>query len=173
MTELRQRRPRVHCPGFLEFLRQQPCCACGAGGRSQAAHIRMPCLELDKDSTGMAEKPDDRWAVSLCGPDFLQNDPGCHAAQHSGNEAEFWRRLGRDPFAVAARLFARYLAERGLRDLEDAQEAGSESRAPKRRRRAKRSQTASPRPPQAKRKLASRANPWPTGRKIRSRGFRK
>ena len=49
----------------------------------------------------MQMKPDDAKATPLC--------RGCHEAQHAfGNEAEWWRLAGLDPFAIAARLYAEY-----------------------------------------------------------------
>jgi hypothetical protein len=103
---LRQRQPRETDPGFLTFLRGKPCCVCGCAPPVQAAHIRMGCLTLSKRSTGMGERPSDRYACPLC--------PTCHldgpGAQHKGAEEAFWRRTGIDPYAIAAALYATYRA---------------------------------------------------------------
>lgn len=89
-------RPRLHDPGFLAFLRTQPCCCgCGRAAPSEAAHVRLGFRALGK-------KPDDRFAVPLYA--------WCHRGlgqQHDG-EAKFWASRGLDPFEIAARLYAEY-----------------------------------------------------------------
>ena len=105
MTELGPKHPRVRDPGYLVFVRQQPCCLCGAD-RVDAAHIRSGSIAYDKPSTGMAEKPDDRWSLPLCRSDHNRQ-------HHFGNELEFWRQNGIDPFALAQRYYARYQAQGG------------------------------------------------------------
>ena len=105
MTGLRQRQPREECPGYLAAIRKLPCCACHAAAPSEAAHIRMGNITRGKRPTGMAEKPDDKWAVPLCA--------GCHRtddeSQHSIGEEHFWRGWGRNPFQLAERFYAVYL----------------------------------------------------------------
>lgn len=68
----------------------------------------MACPERGKRSTGMGERPSDRWAVPLC--------PDCHLdgpdAQHKGSERAFWDRAGVDPFEVAAQLWDEFQTER-------------------------------------------------------------
>lgn len=105
-----QRAPRLYDAGFLAFIRRKPCCVCGQAAPSEAAHIRMGNLEMGKRATGMAEKPNDRFAVPLCGPSFDTSWIGCHRQQHAMNEADFWRLWAdsADPFAIAARLYAEY-----------------------------------------------------------------
>ena len=104
MPELRQRQPRQEDRLFLAYLRMKRCCACGDRPPVQAAHIRMACPERGKRHLGKGEKPDDKWAVPLCHM--------CHLdgawAQHRVGEEAFWRRLGKDPFVIAERLYARY-----------------------------------------------------------------
>jgi hypothetical protein len=58
----------------------------------------MACFELDKPMTGMARKPDDRYALPLCA--------SCHRtapdSQHNtGDEGVFWERHGINPFLTA------------------------------------------------------------------------
>lgn len=49
----------------------------------------------------MQMKPDDRYATPLCRQD--------HDAQHAfGNETEWWRLAGLNPFEIAAELYAEY-----------------------------------------------------------------
>jgi hypothetical protein len=154
LTSLRQRQPRIRDDGFLAFLRTLPCCVCGRAPKSEAAHIRMAALELGKANPGMAAKPDDRHAVPLCS--------WCHRdapdAQHKGSERAFWDRLEIDPFAVAARLYARYTASLAGKP------AGRPSIRPPRK--------AKPRPKLAMRPLFGQK--WPEKRpKIPSRPFQK
>jgi hypothetical protein len=103
---LRQRQPRETDDAFLAFVRLQPCIACGAPPKSQAAHIRAACPERGKRETGHSEKSSDRWCVPLCA--------GCHLdgpeALHRVAERPFFARLGIDPFAVAAELYAKFSA---------------------------------------------------------------
>ena len=99
---VRQRQPRIECPAFLAFVREHPCCACGAPPRSQAAHIRMGCLEIGKRPTGIGERPSDCWCVPLCDLCHLNDNE----AQHVVGEKAFWSRLGLDPFKIAADLYA-------------------------------------------------------------------
>jgi hypothetical protein len=94
-------RGRERDNGYLAFLRRQPCaCGCGLPEPSDAAHIRMASPERGKLPTGMQVKPSDRFAVPL--------NRICHMNQHSMSEARFWTVRGRDPFAIADRLYAEY-----------------------------------------------------------------
>lgn len=103
-----QRQPRRRDERYLIFVRTQPCCVCWRPAPSDAAHIRMASTVYGKRSTGMAEKPDDKWAVPLCKPTLVARTPsaGCHILQHSMNESAFWRSRGINPFEIAKRLYA-------------------------------------------------------------------
>lgn len=100
-------RGRVRDPGFLQFLRRQPCVVgpAGCGGPIEAAHIRMAVP--GEGSTGMQRKPSDKRAVPLCrahhrdGPD----------AQHRSGERAWWSARGLDPFAIAERLYNQYRSD--------------------------------------------------------------
>lgn len=95
------REPRQECPAFLVFVRTHRCCVCPAPAPSHAAHIRMAAEAHGKRSTGMQEKPHDRWCVPLC--------ERCHLYdQHRGGERAFWLRSGIDPFVVACRLWEEF-----------------------------------------------------------------
>lgn len=96
MTELRQRQPRVKDAKHLNYIRSLPCCICGEDTTVEAAHIRSACIEYGKLHTGMAEKPDDRWTVPLCGKH--------HRIQHTMDEIEFYSMYGKDPFLIAMTL---------------------------------------------------------------------
>lgn len=113
MTDLRQRQPRVEDKAFLAFVRARPCCVCGVFYPIQAAHIRNSSPEHNKRATGLGERPDDKWTVPLC--------VGCHLdapdSQHRVGERAFWSRVGVDPFAVAQRLYAEFLASQGVKPM--------------------------------------------------------
>lgn len=104
MTEIGPKRPRIHEPQFLAFIRTKPCCTCG-NDKSEAAHIRSGSIAYDKPPTGMQEKPSDKWALPQC--------RSCHRTQHDMNELEYWRLRGIDPFALAQTYYAQYLAQGG------------------------------------------------------------
>jgi len=94
---LRQRDPRQHDKRRLDFIRSLPCCICGDNTSTEAAHIRAGSINHDKRSTGMQEKPSDRWTVPLCGEH--------HREQHAaGNEIAWWASYGKDPFMIAIKL---------------------------------------------------------------------
>lgn len=141
-----QRQPRVECPAFLAFVRRKPCCACGAPAPSQAAHIRMSSIAMGKRSTGIGEKPSDRWCTPLCADCHLDSPE----AQHRVGEQKFWYRVGIDPCSLASVLYAQFERQ--------------SKRSPEQRervvRRAKRVARI-----RVKRKWASR--PFPKGRKLR------
>lgn len=153
MTELRQRAPRLHDSAHLAFVRTRPCCACKRPGPSEAAHIRMACPARGKEYTGKGEKPSDMWTTPLCAY--------CHRtgllAQHNVGEVEFWKRVGRDPFAIALALW---------------QESGGEERAampqPVKRPRKIRAR----KPPEHRRKVGA-GRPLKSNPVIPSRGFAK
>ncbi len=92
--KLRQREPRKKDERRLAWLRTQPCVICGAIN-TEAAHIRVGSIGHGKRDTGMAEKPSDKWTVSLCN--------WHHRRQHAMNELDFWREVGMDPFMTAIR----------------------------------------------------------------------
>ena len=74
--------PRQKSPAHLAFIRQLPCVVCGDNTSVEAAHIRMGRRWCAKRATGMSEKPDDSWAVPLCGKH--------HRVQHDVGEHYFW-----------------------------------------------------------------------------------
>lgn len=124
---------------------------------SDAAHIRSGSIIYGKRSTGLGEKPHDRWAVPL--------NRSCHTRQHAfGSEVEWWNRHGKDPFHLALKYNARYTAETG-KPAEGPLPAPV-SKATPRSNRAK-----SARSPARKAKIANRPNSWPAKgtRKIPSR----
>lgn len=101
---MRQRQPRVRDRGFIAWLHEQPCCVHRVGHPVEAAHIRMASVAHGKRSTGLQERPDDRWCVPLCAAEHRLGPK----SQHAMNEADYWKMVGVDPFAVAARLYSEY-----------------------------------------------------------------
>ena len=100
---LRQRRPRQSDPGYLKWLRTQRCaCGCFQPPPCDAAHLRAGSLKYDKPTTGMARRPDDKWALPL--------KHAHHMNQHQyGNELGWWliRRV-EDPFALCVEHYEKY-----------------------------------------------------------------
>lgn len=93
----RRKHPRIENKNHLSFIRKLPCVVCGTRRHVEAAHVRMGNPLYGKPPAGMAEKPDDKWAVPLCPPH--------HDEQHSMNEAQFWVALAVDPLQLALALF--------------------------------------------------------------------
>lgn len=89
---------RVQSENYLSFIRILPCCICGENTSVEACHIRYGDRRAAKRPTGMGEKPDDRWAVPLCGHH--------HREQHSFGEQKWWRAVGKDPIFIALALQA-------------------------------------------------------------------
>lgn len=86
---------------YLAMVRQLPCIKCGVEPCGTAAHLRMNSGAYNKRQA-MGRKPQDSWTTPMCA--------GCHTndydAQHRIGEAEFWRRLGTNPFLLCQRLSA-------------------------------------------------------------------
>jgi hypothetical protein len=98
-----QREPRERDPGFLAYLRRQPCEAAHLGGCSgpiEAAHIRYSDVAAGRNP-GLGRKNHDRHCTPLCRAHH-QHD------QHLGAERAFWARLGKDAYATAAAHYARF-----------------------------------------------------------------
>ena len=95
---MRQRHPRLHSEVHLDFIRGLRCVICGDNTSVEAAHLRAGNRYYGKLSTGMGEKPDDKWALPVCSKD--------HRRQHSGNEIQFWSNEGINPWVLALSLFA-------------------------------------------------------------------
>lgn len=94
--------PRQKDEQYLNKVRQLPCIICMKPSPSHAAHIRAAAPQYNKRATGMAEKPHDAWTLPLCA-NHHTDGPG---AQHrTGNEENWWRDRGIDPFTTAIALY--------------------------------------------------------------------
>lgn len=88
---------------YLDLIRQLPCLCCGLEANppylNDPAHVRMNSAAFGKRQA-VGQKPDDRWALSLC--------RACHTddpdSQHKIGEQEFWRRVGLNPLLVCEAL---------------------------------------------------------------------
>lgn len=97
-------RGRERDPGFLAYLRRQPCEARHLGGCEgpiEAAHVRYSDAGKGAVNPGMQRKNHDRHANPLC-RHHHQHD------QHQRSERAFWAELGRDAYDTAAGHFAAY-----------------------------------------------------------------
>lgn len=87
-------------PDYLALVRQLPCLYCGVEPCGEAAHVRLASAAFRK-SSGLQKKPEDRWALPLCGEDHRN----ARHAQHSRNESEFWESLGINPLLVCEQIY--------------------------------------------------------------------
>jgi hypothetical protein len=88
-------------PEYLTLVRQLPCLRCGMEPCGEAAHVRFASAAFGKAS-GLQRKPEDKWALPLCGEDHRISQ----RAQHKQNEEAFWQMLGINPLLTAQRLYA-------------------------------------------------------------------
>jgi hypothetical protein len=91
-----QKRPRQHDEAHLKFIRTLPCVVTGLRD-VDAAHIRYGDISYHKPTTGMGEKPHDKWTVPL--------SPEEHRRQHSMNERDYWTLVGINPLDLAIKLW--------------------------------------------------------------------
>lgn len=95
------RRPRVHLPLHLQFVRSLECLFTGDNTSVEAAHIRYGDLRFGKKQSGIGEKSDDMWVLPLCG---LVHQHG-KKAQHSSGERQWWEERKVDATLYAAAIF--------------------------------------------------------------------
>jgi hypothetical protein len=98
MTMLLPKRTRERCQAHLRFIRTLPCAACGVSATVQAHH-----LTISPDPKARGLKASDRWTAPLCLADHLE-------LHMRGDERAWWAALGRDPIALAERLWAMSIA---------------------------------------------------------------
>lgn len=88
-------------PDYLKLVRECPCLMCGLDPCGEAAHVRFASAAFGK-SSGLQKKPEDKWALPVCGQDHRV----AKHAQHNRNEQEFWASLGINPLLTCTRLYA-------------------------------------------------------------------
>jgi hypothetical protein len=100
---MRQKKPRERDSRYLGFVAKMPSVI---SGRSpvHVAHVRYGDIERDKRSTGMGEKPSDKWTLPLTPEEHMFGV----RSQHANNEKEWWAQHGIDPIAVCIELYAVY-----------------------------------------------------------------
>ena len=101
-----KREERELAPGFLAYLRRQPCEAAHLGncaGPIEAAHIRFSDGP-GRRNPGAGRKNHDRHANPLCRRHH-QHD------QHKRNERAFWASVGKDAYERAAAHYAAFLGD--------------------------------------------------------------
>ncbi len=87
---------RIVDENHLAFIRKLPSILSGKRP-CEACHIRYGDPKRRKRKTPLSRKPDDAWVVPMTADE--------HRLQHSGNEQEFYRRLGLDPIEIALQLY--------------------------------------------------------------------
>lgn len=102
-----QREERELEPGYLAYLRRQPCqvgplMGDPCEGRIDPAHLRFTNRAVGRINPGMGRKSHDRFCLSACRKH--------HDAQHRyGNEAKWWAvEVRADPDEIAARQHAEF-----------------------------------------------------------------
>ncbi len=80
---------------YLAWLHKLPCCI---SGRTpvQAAHLSTTNVNWGHFGRGKSQKASDRFALPL--------HAHLHANQHAGNELDFWKRHGVNPYLSAVIL---------------------------------------------------------------------
>ena len=167
---VRQRIPRIHDKEFLKFVRSHACAACGCPPPSQAAHIRYSDAASGNINPGIGAKPDDSKTVPLCADCHLDAPD----AQHNVGEKAFWKRVGINPFELAANLYAQFERRRNRpAEVRDAVVARAVRMKRRRAKKAAHNGVHKSGAKKAKRPIKS-ANRWPLRgtQKIRSAPFR-
>jgi hypothetical protein len=91
--------PRAENAKYLKWIRQLPCVVTGKVG-VEAAHLSTGDRFYGHAGRGMSRKASDRWALPLC--------PEEHRKQHDGNELDYWRDTGINPYWIALILWGIY-----------------------------------------------------------------
>lgn len=99
--------PLIDLP-YLEWLRQQPCSACGRQPLSQAAHTGARYV-AGKPGRGMGQKTDDKDAISLCVWCHLLDPDSYHSLE---NEAKFEKAHNIDLRVVISDLRSKFRSEK-------------------------------------------------------------
>jgi len=92
-----QRKPRIHDPEYLAFVRTLECAKCGDDVTVEAAHVSYRDLSIGKTGRGLSAKEHDKFALPLCG--------NCHRKQHEhGDERKWWE--PRDAVKLALAIYS-------------------------------------------------------------------
>lgn len=92
---------RMEDPAHLAFIRKLPSVISGQTP-CEAAHIRAGSALHRKKHTGIGQKSDDSWTLPLTKEEHRDGPESQHA---HGDELEWWRSHGIDPFELAIRLY--------------------------------------------------------------------
>lgn len=84
---------------YLDWIRELPCVVTKQHG-VQAAHLSTARRDVGHTGRGKAQKASDEWCLPL--------SPDQHRLQHAGNEREYWRLRGIDPYLACLVLFRLY-----------------------------------------------------------------
>lgn len=89
-----KRSSRWRSKAHENHVKSHECVACTSEADIEGAHVRIG------SHTGLGQKPHDWLMVPLCAR--------CHRtaglSQHNDGELSFWRKLGKDPFAIIEAL---------------------------------------------------------------------
>lgn len=91
------KRPRIKNEKHLNFIRAIPCILCDDNTTVEAAHVKLADRRADKRECGKGEKPDDAFALPVCGRH--------HRLQHTMSERAFWEEAGIEPIFVCLALY--------------------------------------------------------------------
>ena len=94
----RAKKPRrLECRAHLEYVASQPCAVPGCNGPANVHHLRIPGADH-----AAGRRSGDNFAVPVC----KAHHQGVGGIHHFGRESVWWRGVGVDPLALAARLWA-------------------------------------------------------------------
>lgn len=109
---LRQRHPRTRKKAYLARIAQLPS-VISLSSPCEVCHVRYGDPAQGKPSTGMAEKPDDKWTLPLTPNEHRLG----REAQHARGEREWWQKHGIDPVALCNDLYAAWEAGADIIDM--------------------------------------------------------
>lgn len=101
--------PPVENKTYLDFIRSLPCVI--TGSQAEAAHLSFKNEAYGHLGRGKGQKASDCWALPLSPSEHRLS---AHS-QHNFNEADWWRRTGINPHALARSIYGTY-CERGAED---------------------------------------------------------
>jgi hypothetical protein len=87
---------------YLGLVRQLPCLSCGVDPCYEAAHVKLSSAVHGKMNM-LGKRPKAKFTLPLCPDDHRL----AKHSQHSQSEQAFWDKLGIDPLATCAALYAK------------------------------------------------------------------